>query len=61
MIRDIFPYGIYMLAYQHILEMLGETDLVRDERKANKLNNNNSVNNNLELIITSICGAVAGI
>lgn len=59
--RDIFPYGIYMLAYQHILEILGETDLVRDERKSNKLNNNNSVNNNVELIITSICGAVAGI
>lgn len=50
-----------MLAYQHILEILGETDLVREERKSNRLKNNNSVNNNLELMITSICGAIAGI
>lgn len=50
-----------MLAYQHILAVLGERDWIREERKTNKLKNNNSVNNNLELIITSICGAVAGI
>lgn len=49
-----------MLAYQHILDVFGETDLVIEKRKTNRSENNNSVNNNLELIITSICGAVAG-
>ncbi|GAB0090661.1 solute carrier family 25 member 45 [Sergentomyia squamirostris] len=59
--RDIFPYGIYMLAYEQILEILGSMAYVQEQRQRNAKKNLTSVNNRLELTLTTIAGSIAGI
>ncbi|XP_055683335.1 solute carrier family 25 member 45 isoform X1 [Lutzomyia longipalpis] len=59
--RDIFPYGIYMLAYEQILNMLGCLPYVQEKRQQNAAKKLTSVNSNLELTLTTIAGSIAGV
>lgn len=60
-IRDVFPYGIYMLSYVMLLGFAANLDYVRRERWNNRANKVSPTNNKLELMITTISGCVAGL
>lgn len=60
-LRDVFPYGIYMLSYVLLLGFAGNLEYVRKERWNNRANKVSMTNNRLELLITTISGCVAGL
>lgn len=60
-LRDVFPYGIYMLSYVMILGFAANLEFVRRERWNNRANRISPTNNKLELMITTISGCVAGL
>lgn len=60
-LRDVVPYGIYMLSYVMLLGFASNLEYVRKERWNNRANKVSPTNNKLELMITTICGCVAGL
>lgn len=59
--RDVFPYGIYMLSYVMLLGFAANLDFVRRQRWNNRAQGVSATNNKLELLVTTICGCVAGL
>ncbi|XP_055699424.1 solute carrier family 25 member 45 [Phlebotomus papatasi] len=59
--RDIFPYGIYMLAYEQILNIMGCLPYIQEQRRRNAEMKLTSVNSNLELMLTTVSGSIAGV
>lgn len=53
---DVFPYGIYMLAYEQILTSLRKIQEVATPTAVEAANQNNRS----EMLITVIAGSVAG-
>lgn len=60
-LRDVFPYGIYMLSYVMILGFCANLDYVRKERWNNRAMKISPTNNKLEFMITTISGCIAGL
>ncbi|KAL9892390.1 solute carrier family 25 member 45 isoform X1 [Glossina fuscipes] len=56
MCRDVFPYGIYMLAYRHTTKFLDSTPFVQQRREGRKKDESQ-----VDLIVTTLAGAWAGI
>lgn len=56
---DVFPYGIYMLTYEHINYVLENSEWVQRIRQE-QLNSFENHKNYLEMSITIISGAIAG-
>lgn len=50
---DVFPYGIYMLTYEHVTRQLGNLQIFREKRT--QINNSQ-----FEMIVTVTAGALAG-
>lgn len=57
--RDVIPYGIYMLVYEKVLNVLGGMPTIQRERE---LNETNSVaSNRYEFFVTAVSGTIAGV
>ncbi|KAJ6639878.1 Solute carrier family 25 member 45 [Pseudolycoriella hygida] len=57
--RDVIPYGIYMLAYEKILQILRGTSTYQSQQELDRLNEVTS--GRYELLLTSLSGAIAGL
>lgn len=51
---DVFPYGIYMLTYEHVTSQLGNLQIFGEKRTQAK-------DSQFEMIVTVTAGALAGI
>lgn len=59
---DVFPYGIYMLAYEYAVNALASADWVKEKRKQIKEMQNSHIQtvNYIEISIPILAGAFAG-
>jgi hypothetical protein len=56
--RDVFPYGIYMLVYDNMLNV--ESDVLDKQRKYVGGSGHGKINSHLEMTLTAMAGATAG-
>jgi Mitochondrial carrier protein len=57
--RDVFPYGIYMLVYDRMLNI--ESDVLDKQRKFVGGSGCGQINSHLEMTLTALAGATAGV
>lgn len=59
--RDVFPYGIYMLAYEYLSNMLSNSEWVLEKKKQMKeLQKNSTKYTYIDVSIPVVAGALAG-
>ncbi|KAG4074319.1 hypothetical protein HA402_008728 [Bradysia odoriphaga] len=56
--RDVIPYGIYMLVYEKVLNILGGMPTIQRQRELNEMT---VTSNRYELIVTALSGTIAGV
>lgn len=60
-LSDVFPYGIYMLAYEYASKTLSESEWIREKRKHFKqLQKNGKQFTFIDISIPILSGAFAG-
>lgn len=60
----MFPYGIYMLVYQHTTQLLDKTEFIRRRRQSSRtplIGEEEDAGSSIDFVVTTLAGAWAGI